>query len=158
MMERLAQWILAHPDETGYLVSFLVTALVIMAAALLRQRGLAGIRESLKGLMLLAERKRRKGELPFDGPQVMDWVIRQALIYVVPAAPRLLRPFLTEQRLRLLAQTLFDKATDWIDDGRFDGSNKSLADSGVASEVAAAFVKELDRRPSTGDSGGRYPR
>ncbi len=140
MLSRMADWILGHPEEVALLGGFLLTA-----AALIYRQGWAGVRLALRELMHAAERARRKGLLPLDGPAVMDWVVRRALTDLVPRAPLWLRPVLTEARLRSLAQTLFDHmsalAGDWLNDGKLDGSVGA-----PAAEVAAGS------NPSAGDS------
>jgi|GEM_PF-6166650 len=120
MASRIADWVLGHPDEVALLAGFLVTA-----AALVYRQGWVGVRLALLELMHAAERARRKGLLPVDGPAVMDWVVRRAMSDIVPRAPLWLRPSLTEQRVRGLAQRLFDKMSaltvDWVEDGHVDG-------------------------------------
>lgn len=129
----IVEWILEHPDETGLLISLLITV-----TGLIIQRGWAGVRAAIQAVMHAAERARRQGKLPpaFDGPQVFEWVVTNVMIRVVPFAPFWLRPYLTEARVRTMVQRLFDGALDWIDDGEFNRSNRPPADS--ASEVAAA--------------------
>lgn len=97
--------------------------------------------------MLLAECRRRKGESPYDGPQIMDWVIHQALIRVVPMAMPWLCPFIAGQRLRTLAHSLLNKATDWIDDGHHNGSHQPIVVPSPADEVATALKGPPDDGP-----------
>lgn len=144
MLNHVAEWILAHPDETGYLVGFLVSAVLAFFAAYIRQRGWQGVREGLREIMHAAERARRQGRLPFDGPLVMEWVINQAITRLVPAAPVWLRPALTEERIRQLAQVAFDGVQDWIDNGQLDGSYQA-----ATAQAAATSDDQLQRRPPT---------
>lgn len=141
MLNRLWEWTLNNPEQAGALAGFLATAVILIV-----RNGWARIRESLKELMLIGERKRRQNELPFDGPAIMEWVINQALTRLVPIAPFWLRPWLTQERLRRLAQAAFDKAHDWLDNGKIDGSNMQTP----ASQGAAT-----SDRPADQAAGGR---
>lgn len=131
MLSRLFGWVIENPETTGLLIGFLIST-----ATLIYKMGWAGIYAGIQKWIHIAERRRRQGDLPFDGPQIFEWVVAQVMLWVVPAAPAWLKPYLTEARVRLLVQQLFDKGMDLIDDGKLNGSTGEAIQS-PASQVAA---------------------
>lgn len=97
-------------------------ALVLLVVLL----GWAYVRQILLGLMLRAEKAARKGVWGvISGPELMEIVIRQFMARAVPGLPPWLvwlRPILTEAKVRRVAQFLFDKTLDYLDDGKFNNS------------------------------------
>lgn len=113
-------WILANPETIGTIVGALVAILLVTLATI---RTTGSLRQGLLALMLAADRARRKGQLgPIDGPQVMDLVIQAAMAKVVPRLPAIIRPLITPERLRALAQGLYDLSLDYLDDGLLNGT------------------------------------
>lgn len=112
-------WIMANAGIVGSIVGAIVVV-VLAAVDVMRRTG--SVRQAILTAMLGAERARRQGTLPIDGPAVMERVISWALDYLVPHAPAWLRPFLTEGRLRNWAQTLYNGALDLLDDGALNGT------------------------------------
>src|SRR5690606_14568754 len=115
----MLDWILTNPEAAGAIAGVAI-AILLAAVEVVRRTG--SIRQALLTAMLRAERARRKGELPFDGPVIMERVITWAMGYLRPRAPIWLRPVLTEERLRRWAQALYDAALDLLDDGLLNGT------------------------------------
>lgn len=117
----MLDWILANPETAGAIAGAVVTLLVVLVATL---RVTGSLRQGLLALMLQAEKMRRKGQLVgvIDGPQVMDLVIQWALATMVPRLPAFVRPLITAERLRSMAQRLYDLSLDYLDDGVLNGS------------------------------------
>lgn len=123
----MIDWILANPEAAGAIAG-VVIAILLAAIEVLRRTG--SIRQALLTAMLRAERARRKGDLPFDGPAIMELVITWAMGYLRPRMPLWLRPMLTEDRFRRWAQSLYNGALDLLDDGLLNGSRPApLPDS-----------------------------
>lgn len=110
-------------EYRGLILAAIATALLIALA------GWAQVRQALLGLMMRAEKAARKGDFgPISGPELMEIVVRQFMLRVVPGLPSWLawlRPMLTEARVRATAQFLYDKTLDWLDDGKFNNSNSA---------------------------------
>jgi len=116
----MLDWILANPETAGTIAGAII-AVLLAAVATLRTTG--SLRQGLLALMLQADRARRKGLLgPIDGPQVMDLVIQVAMSRLVPRLPALIRPLITADRLRAIAQRLYDLSLDYLDDGLINGT------------------------------------
>ncbi|WP_374713119.1 hypothetical protein [Symbiobacterium terraclitae] len=116
----MLDWILANPETAGTIAGAII-AVLLAAVATLRTTG--SLRQGLLALMLQADRARRKGLLgPIDGPQVMDLVIQVAMSRLVPRLPALIRPLITAERLRAVAQRLYDLSLDYLDDGVLNGT------------------------------------
>lgn len=85
------------------------------------RRAMDKLRETLLGLMLQAE-KYAKEQAEVNGPQLMDMVVEQVMLKFVPALPPWVRQFVTEELVRKVAQFLYDKTFDFLDDGKFNNS------------------------------------
>jgi len=121
----MLDWILANPETVGTIIGAIVGILLVTIATL---RTTGSLRQGLLSLMLAADRARRQGKLgPIDGPQVMDLVIQAAMTKVVPRLPAIIRPLITPDRLRALAQRLYDLSLDYLDDGIINGSRPQQA-------------------------------
>lgn len=82
------------------------------------------LREAIHALMLRAEKAWKNGEFgDVDGDAVMEIVIARVISLVVPRLPMWVRPFITEVYVRKVAQVLYEKAKDYLDDGKFNNSN-----------------------------------
>ncbi|MGE5589187.1 MAG: hypothetical protein ACM3ZA_00950, partial [Bacillota bacterium] len=69
----------------GLILAAIVTALLVVLTGAV---GWARVRQALLSLMLRAEKAARKGEFgAITGPQLMDLVVSQFLLRVVPALP-----------------------------------------------------------------------
>lgn len=114
------QWIIEY---RGLILGAIATALLV---ALTGAAGWARVRQALLGLMLRAEKAARKGDFGIvTGPQLMDLVVAQFMLRVVPGLPpwlAWLRPVLTEARVRAAAQFLYSRTLDYLDDGKFNNS------------------------------------
>lgn len=121
----MLDWILANPEAVGVVAGAVVTLLIVLAATL---RVTGSLRQGLLALMLQAEKMRRKGQLGevIDGPRVMDFVIQWAMATLVPRLPAFVRPMMTADRLRTLAQRLYDLSLDYLDDGILNGTRPEL--------------------------------
>jgi len=120
----MLDWILANPETVGTIVGAIVAVLLVTIATI---RTTGSLRQGLLALMLAADRARRKGLLgPIDGPQVMDLVIQAAMTKVVPRLPAIIRPLITPDRLRAIAQRLYDLSLDYLDDGLLNGTRPEL--------------------------------
>jgi len=121
----MLDWILTHPEAAGVVAGAVVTLLIVLAATL---RVTGSLRQGLLALMLQAEKMRRKGQLGdvIDGPKVMDVVIQWAMATLVPRLPAIIRPLITPDRLRALAQRLYDLSLDYLDDGLLNGTRPEL--------------------------------
>jgi len=115
----MLDWILENPEAAGAIAGVIV-AILLAAVEVVRRTG--SIRQALLTAMLRAERARRQGQLPFDGPVIMERVIAWAMGYLRPMAPVWLRPLLTEERFRRWAQALYDGMLDLLDDGLLNGT------------------------------------
>lgn len=81
------------------------------------------LRQALLQLMLQAEKKASQGDYgTVSGPELMDLVVKKAVATVVPLLPFYLRPFLTETFVRHMAELLYEKAHDYLDDGQLNSS------------------------------------
>jgi len=122
----MLDWILTHPEAAGVVAGAVVTLLIVLAATL---RVTGSLRQGLLALMLQAEKMRRKGQLGevIDGPKVMDFVIQWAMATLVPRLPAFVRPLITPERLRAIAQRLYDLSLDYLDDGIINGSRPQQA-------------------------------
>lgn len=61
--------------------------------------------------------KQVKDGIEIHGQEKMEWVITKIMTEFVPNVPDWFKPFCTEQNVRMLAQFVYDKALDFIDDG-----------------------------------------
>lgn len=115
----MLDWIPANPETAGTIAGAVI-AILLAAVEVIRRTG--SIRQALLTAMLRAERARRQGQLPLDGPAIMELVVAWAVGYLVPRSPAWLRPMLTADRLRRWAQALYDGALDLLDDGLLNGT------------------------------------
>lgn len=68
--------------------------------------------------LMLQAKDLAKDAILKSGDQQMEWVIKKAYQFM----PKALTVFITEQRMRILVQYLYDKAKDLLDDGKLNGS------------------------------------
>lgn len=130
----MLDWILTNPETAGTIVGAVIATLLAAVATL---RATGSLRQGLLALMLAADRARRQGKLgPIDGPQVMDLVIQAAMTRLVPRLPALIRPLITADRLRAVAQRLYDLSLDYLDDGLPNRTKPVLTDDDAGNHTA----------------------
>ena len=71
----------------------------------------------LYALMLQAKRKAKDAILK-SGQEQEEWVVRKALQFL----PLSLKIFLSEDNIRKIVKWLYQKAKDWLDDGKLNNS------------------------------------
>ncbi|ASS74089.1 hypothetical protein CIG75_03200 [Tumebacillus algifaecis] len=117
----MTEW-LSYLQEPLVLIS-IAGAFVVLTLFLDLNHNTHRLRQALLQLMLRAEKQATSGAYgSVSGPELMDLVVKKAVASVVPLLPIYLRPFLTEKFVRHMAQLLYEKAYDYLDDGQLNHS------------------------------------
>jgi hypothetical protein len=93
---------------------FIILALAVVLYAITQWKE---FKSRAYALMLQAKRLAKDAILK-SGDEQVEWIIKRAYQFL----PKSIMAFISEDRLRKIIKWLYDKAKDWIDDGRINGS------------------------------------
>lgn len=102
----LLTWLAGHADA-------LIAIAVILGGAIQTMRATHSFRQGLAALMLRAEKAQASGTLP-GGPELMNLVVQVAQARLVPMLPLWLRPLFNADRVRAIAQAVYDASRELI--------------------------------------------
>jgi len=99
----------------------LLVVMLFLGLLFYKNMTLNWLEEQISLLMLSSEKIGRK-DIALKGEALMEMVVMATINLLVPRLPFWLRPLVTEEYVRRLAQLLHDKAKDYIDDGKINHS------------------------------------
>lgn len=117
----MTEWL--HYLQEPLVLLCIAGAFVVLMLFLDANHNTHRLRQALLQLMLQAEKKAAQGDYgTVKGAELMDLVVQKAVATVVPLLPFYLRPFFTEKFVRHMAELLYEKAHDYLDDGQLNSS------------------------------------